>query len=135
MVRAGLVVIVVVSIALLMMVMTANWLDAWPFPIGRSRDWWYMSGFLGGLLTGWVASLVTVALYRRGLFGPTFPVRGPEDLAAMLVGRTLSEVQGENGLILTFGDRRVIITSADPYQPLEVVVRPSPAADDREEDL
>jgi hypothetical protein len=53
-------------------------------------------------------------------------------LAAMLVGRTLSDVQGENGLILIFGDRRVIITSADPYQPLEVVVRSSQAADDWE---
>src|SRR5919198_606156 len=92
MIRAGLVVIIVVSVALLMMVMTADWLNAWPFPIGRSRDWWYLSGFLGGLLTGWVASLVTVALYRRGLFGPTFPVSGPEDLAAMLVGRPLSDV-------------------------------------------
>jgi hypothetical protein len=54
-------------------------------------------------------------------------------LAARFVGRTLSEVQGENGLILTFGDRCVIITSADPYQPLEVVIRSSPAADDWEE--
>jgi hypothetical protein len=135
MIRTGLVVIVVVSVALLVMVMTADWLNAWPFPIGRSRDWWYLSGFLGGLLTGWVASLVTVALYRRGLFGPTFPVSGPEDLAAMLVGRTLSDVQGENGLILIFGDRRVIITSADPYQPLEVVVRSSQAADDWEAGL
>jgi hypothetical protein len=89
-----------------------------------------MSGFLAGLLTGWGASLLTVAIYRRGLFGPTFPVHGPEDLAARLVGRTLSDVQGENGLILTFGDRCVIITSADPYQPLEVVVQSSPAADD-----
>jgi hypothetical protein len=133
MIRAGLVVIVVVSVALLMMVMTADWLDAWPFLIGRSRDWWYMSGFLGGLLTGWVASLVTVALYRRALFGPTFPVHGPEDFAARLVGRTLSDVEGENGLILTFGDCRVIITSADPYQPLEVVVQSSPAANDSEE--
>jgi hypothetical protein len=133
MMRAGLVVIVVVSVALLMMVMTADWLDAWPFLIVRSRDWWYMSGFLGGLLTGWVASLITVAVYRRTLFGPTFPVRGPEDLAARLVGRTLSEVEDENGLILTFGDCRVIITSADPYQPLEVVVRSSPAAADQEE--
>jgi len=111
----------------------ADWLDAWPFPIGRSRDWWYASGFLGGLLTGWVASLITVAVYRRGLFGPTFPVNGPEDLAARLVGCTLSDVRGENGLILTFGDRCAIITSADPYQPLEVVVRSSRAADDREE--
>jgi hypothetical protein len=135
MIRAGLVMIVVVSVALLMMVMTADWLDAWPFLIGRSRDWWYMSGFLGGLLTGWVASLLTVALYRRGLFGPTFPVSGPEDLAAMLIGRTLSDVQGENGLILTFGDCRVIITSADLYQPLEVVVQSSQAADDWEEGL
>jgi hypothetical protein len=32
MIRAGLVVIVVVSVALLMMVMTADWLNAWPFP-------------------------------------------------------------------------------------------------------
>jgi hypothetical protein len=135
MIRAGLVVIVVVSVALLMMVMTADWLDAWPFLIGRARHWWYMSGFLAGLLTGWVASLVTVALYRRGLFGPTFPVSGPEDLATRLVGRTLSDVQGENGLILTFGDRQVIITSADPYQPLEVAVRSSQIADDPEEDL
>ena len=87
MIRAGLVVIVVVSIALLMMVMTADWLDAWPFLIGRARDWWYISGFLGGLLTGWVASLITVAVCRRTLFGPTFPVHGPEDLAARLVGR------------------------------------------------
>ena len=133
MVRAGLVVIVVVSIALLMMVMTADWLDAWPFLIARSRDWWYVSGFLGGLLTGWVASLITVAVYRRVLFGPTFPVHGPEDLAARLVGRTLSDVQDDNGLILTFGDHCVIITSADPYQPLEVVVRSSQAADDQEE--
>jgi hypothetical protein len=135
MIRAGLVVMVVVSVALLMMVMTADWLHAWPFPIGRSHDWWYLSGFLGGLLTGWAASLLTVAIYRRGLFGPTFPVSGPEDLAARLVGRTLSDVQGENGLILTFGDRRVIITSADPYQPLEVVVRSSQAAEDVEEGL
>jgi hypothetical protein len=133
MIRAGLVVIVVVSIALLLMVMTADWLNAWPFPIGRARDWWYLSGFLAGLLTGWAASLLTVAVYRRGLFGPTFPVHGPEDLAAQLVGRTLDEVQGENGLILTFGDRCVIITSADPYQPLEIVVRSSPAVDDRDE--
>jgi hypothetical protein len=133
MMRAGLVVIVVVSIALLMMVMTADWLDAWPFLIGRSRDWWYMSGFLAGLLTGWVASLVTVAVYRRTLFGPTFPVRSPEDLAVRLVGCTLSDVQAENGLILTFGDRRVIITSADPYQPLEVVVQSSRAVDDPED--
>jgi hypothetical protein len=130
MLRAGLVVMVVVSVALLMMVMTADWLDAWPFFIGRSRDWWYLSGFLGGLLTGWVASLITVAVYRRSLFGPTFPVHGPEDLAARLVGRTLSDVQGEKGLILTFSDLNVIITSADPYQPLEVVVRSSPAAND-----
>jgi hypothetical protein len=36
MIRAGLVVIVVVSVALLMMVMTADWLDAWPFFIGRA---------------------------------------------------------------------------------------------------
>jgi hypothetical protein len=135
MIGAGLVVIVVVSVALLMMVMTADWLDAWPFLIGRSRDWWYMSGFLGGLLTGWIASLITVAVYRRTLFGPTFPVHGSEELAARLVGRTLSDVQGENGLILTFGDCRVIITSADPYQPLEVVVRSSPAADDWEDGL
>jgi len=135
MLRAGLVVMVVVSVALLMMVMTADWLDAWPFPIGRSRDWWYVSGFLGGLLTGWGASLITVAVYRRALFGPTFPVSGPEDLAVLLVGRTLSDVQGDNGLILTFGDRRVIITSADPYQPLEVVVRSSQAVDDQEEGL
>ena len=134
MIGAGLVVIVVVSVALLLMVMTADWLDAWPFFISRSRDWWYISGFLGGLLTGWVASLITVAVYRRALFGPTFPVNGVEDLAARLVGRTLSDVQGENGLILTFGDRCVIITSADPYQPLEVVVRSSPAAADPEED-
>jgi hypothetical protein len=84
-------------------------------------------------LTGWVVSLVTVALCRRGLFGPTFPVSGPEDLAARLVGRTLSDVRGENGLILTFGDRCVIIASANPYQPLEVVVRSSQAADDWEE--
>jgi hypothetical protein len=42
-------------------------------------------------------------------------------------------VQGENGLILTFGDRCAIITSADPYQPLEVVVRLSEAVDDPEE--
>ena len=133
MIRAGLVVMIVVSVALVMMVMTADWLDAWPFPIGRTRDWWYLSGFLGGLLTGWVASLLTVAVYRRALFGPTFPVHGPEDLAARLVGCTLSDVQGENGLILTFGDRRVIITSADPYQPLEVVVQSSQAADDRED--
>ena len=133
MMRAGLVVMVVVSLALLMMVMTANWLDAWPFPIGRARDWWYMSGFLAGLLTGWVASLVTVAVYRRTLFGPTFPVRGPEDLAARLVGCTLSDVEGEDGLILTFGDRRVIITAADPYQPLEVVVQSSRAAEDPED--
>jgi hypothetical protein len=132
MMRAGLGVIVVVSIGLLMMVMTADWLDAWPFLIGRSRDWWYLSGFLGGLLTGWLASLLTVAIYRRGLFGPTFPVHGPEDVAARLVGRTLSEVQAENGLILTFGDRRLIITSADPYQPLEVVMQASPTADDQE---
>jgi hypothetical protein len=135
MLRAGLVVIVVVSVALLLMAITADWLNAWPFPIGRSRDWWYVSGFLGGLLTGWVASLVTVALYRGVLFGPTFPVHGPDDLAVRLVGRTLSEVQGENGLILTFGDRRVIITSADPYQPLEVVVQSSQAADDWEAGL
>ena len=133
MIRAGLGVIVVVSVALLMMVMTADWLDAWPFLIGRTRHWWYLSGFLSGLLTGWVASLVTVAIYRRVLFGPTFPVSDPDDLAAMCVGRTLSDVQGENGLILTFGDRSVIITSADPYQPLEVVVRSSQAADDQEE--
>jgi hypothetical protein len=133
MIRAGLVVIVVVSVALLMMVMTADWLDAWPFLIGRARHWWYMSGFLGGLLTGWVASLVTVAVYRRVLFGPTFPVSGPEDLAATLVGRTLSDVQGQNGLILTFGDRQVIITSADPYQPLEVEVRSPQTADESEE--
>ena len=133
MMRAGLVVIVVVSVVLLMMVMTADWLDAWLFLIGRARDWWYVSGFLGGLLTGWVASLITVAVYRRGLFGPTFPVSRPEDLAALLVGRTLSDVQGENGLILTFGDRCVIITAGDPYQPLEVVVRSSRAADDQEE--
>ena len=133
MLRAGLVVMVVVSVALLMMVMTAEWLNAWPFPIGRSRDWWYLSGFLGGLLTGWAASLVTVAVYRRGLFGPTFPVHGPEDLAVRLVGRTLSDVRNENGLTLTFGDRCVIITSADPYQPLEVVVRSSQAADDWED--
>jgi hypothetical protein len=133
MIRAGLVVIVIVSVALLMMVMTAGWLDAWPFLIGRSRDWWYLSGFLAGLLTGWVASLLTVAVYRRALFGPTFPVSGPEDLAATLVGCTLSDVQDENGLILTFGDRCVIITSADPYQPLEVVVRSSQAANDQEE--
>jgi hypothetical protein len=133
MIRAGLVVVVVVSVALLMMVLTADWLGAWPFLIGRSQHWWYMSGFLGGLLTGWVASLITVAVYRRGLFGPTFPVSGPDDLAAMLVGRTLSDVQGENGLILTFGDRSVIITSADPYQPLEVVVQSSRAANDPEE--
>jgi hypothetical protein len=131
--RAGLVVIVVVSVALLMMVMTADWLDAWPFLIGRSRDWWYISGFLGGLLTGWVASLITVGVYRRGLFGPTFPVHGPEDLAARFVGQTLSDVQGENGLILTFGDQCMIITSADPYQPLEVVLRSSEAVDDPEE--
>jgi hypothetical protein len=84
MIRAGLVVMVVVSVALLMMVMTADWLNAWPFPIGRSRD-------------------------------------------------TLSDVRDENGLILTFGDRCVIITSADPYQPLEVVVRSSQTADDWEE--
>jgi hypothetical protein len=135
MIRAGLVVIVVVSVALLMMVMTADWLDAWPFLIGRARHWWYMSGFLGGLLTGWVASLITVAVYRRVLFGPTFPVSGPEDLAATLVGRTLSDVQGENGLILTFGDCQVIITSADPYQPLEVEVRSPQTADDSEEGL
>ena len=133
MLRAGLLVIVFVSVALLMMVITAGWLDAWPFPIGRSRDWWYMSGFLGGPLTGWVASLLTVAAYRRALFGPTFPVSGPEDLAASLVGRTLSDIQGENGLILTFGDRCVIITSADPYQPLEVAVRSSRTANDQEE--
>jgi hypothetical protein len=50
-------------------------------------------------------------------------------LAAGLVGRTLSDVQGDNGLILTFGDRHVIITSADPYQPLEVEVRSSKAAE------
>jgi hypothetical protein len=67
MIRAGLVVIVVVSVALLMMVTTADWLDAWPFLIGRARHWWHMSGFLDGLLTGWVASLVTVAVYRRVL--------------------------------------------------------------------
>jgi hypothetical protein len=133
MIRGGLVVIVVVSVALLMIVMTADWRDAWPFPVGRARDWWYVSGFLAGLLTGWGASLLTIAVYRRGLFGPTFPVHGPEDLAAMLVGRTLDDVQSENGLILTFGDRRVIITSADLYQPLEVVVRSSRAADDQEE--
>ncbi len=133
MMRAGLVVIVVVGVALLMMLMTADWLNAWPFPIGRARDWWYMSGFLAGLLTGWVASLICVAVYRRMLFGPTFPVNGPEDLAARLVGRTLDDVQGENGLILTFGDRCMIITSADPYQPLEVVVQSSQAADDQEE--
>jgi hypothetical protein len=133
MIRAGVVVIVVVGIALLMMVMTADWLNAWPFPIGRSRDWWYLSGFLAGLLTGWVASLVTVAVYRRGLFGPTFPVHGPEDLAARLVGRTLSDVRDDNGLILTFGDRCVIITSADPYQPLEVVVQPFRTPDDGDE--
>jgi hypothetical protein len=36
MIRAGLVVIVVVSVALLMMVMTGDWLDAWPFFIGRA---------------------------------------------------------------------------------------------------
>jgi hypothetical protein len=133
MIRAGLVVVVVVSVALLMMVMTADWLDAWPFLIGRSRHWWYMSGFLGGLLTGWMASLLTVAVYRRVLFGPTFPVSGPDDLAAMFVGRTFSDVQGEHGLILTFGDRAVIITSADPYQPLEVVVQSSQASEDPEE--
>jgi hypothetical protein len=80
-----------------------------------------------------VASLVTVAVYRRVLFGPTFPVSSPEDLAATLVGRTLSDVQGENGLILTFGDCQVIITSADPYQPLEVEVRSPQTADDPEE--
>ena len=134
MMRAGLVVIVVVSVGLLMMVMTADWLDAWPFLIGRSRDWWYLSGFLAGLLTGWLASLLTVAVYRRGLFGPTFPVHGPEDVAARLVGRRLSDVQGENGLILTFGDCRLIITSADPYQPLEVVIQASPPAEDPEDD-
>jgi hypothetical protein len=39
MIRAGLVVIVVVSVALLIVVMTADWLHAWPFSIGRSRDW------------------------------------------------------------------------------------------------
>jgi hypothetical protein len=133
MVRAGLAVIVVVSVALLMVVMTADWRDAWPFPVGRARDWWYASGFVAGLLTGWGASLLTVAVYRRGLFGPAFPVHGPEDLAARLVGRTLDEVEGGNGLILTFGDRRVIITSADPYQPLEVVVQSAPAADDRDD--
>jgi hypothetical protein len=32
MIRAGLVVIVVVSVVLLMMVMTVDWLHAWPFP-------------------------------------------------------------------------------------------------------
>jgi hypothetical protein len=48
------------------------------------------------------------------------------------IGRTLSDVRDENGLILTFGDRCVIITSADPYQPLEVVVRSSQAVDDGE---
>jgi hypothetical protein len=135
MIRAGVIVIGVVSVGLLMMVMTADWLDAWPFLIGRTRHWWYLSGFLSGLLTGWVVSLATVAVYRRGLFGPTFPVHGPEELAAMFVGHTLSDVQGENGLILSFGDRRVIITSADPYQPLEVVVRSTEAAGDMEEDL
>ena len=135
MVRAGLVVMVVMSVALLLMVMTADGLHAWPSPIGHARDWWDLSGVLAGLLTGWAASLRTVAVSRRGLFGPTFPVHGPEDLAARLVGRTLSDVRGENGLVLTFGDRCVIITSADPYQPLEVVVQPSPAADDREEGL
>jgi hypothetical protein len=36
---------------------------------------------------------------------------------------------------LTFGDRCVIITSADPYQPLEVAVRSSQVADDREAGL
>lgn len=35
--RARLMVIIVVSVGLLMMVMTADWLDAWLFPIGRSR--------------------------------------------------------------------------------------------------
>jgi hypothetical protein len=54
-------------------------------------------------------------------------------LAARFVGRTLSDVQGENGLILTFGDQCMIITSADPYQPLEVVLRSSEAVDDPEE--
>jgi len=39
MIRAGLVVMVVVSVALLMTVMTADWLHAWLCPIGRSRDW------------------------------------------------------------------------------------------------
>jgi hypothetical protein len=133
--RAGLVVIVVVCVARLMMVMTADWLHAWPFPIGRSRDWWKLSGCLGGLLTGWMASLVTVALDRRGLCGRTCPVSGPEDVAARLVGRAVSDVQGENGLILIVGDCRVIITSADPYQPLAVVVRSSQAGDDWEAGL
>jgi hypothetical protein len=129
MMRAGLVVMVVVSVGLLMMVMTADWLNAWPFPIGRSSDWWYLSGFLAGLLTGWVASLLTVAIYRRTLFGPTYPVHGAEELAARLIGRTLTDVQGDNGLLLCFGACHVIITSADPYQPLEVVVQSSEAAD------
>jgi hypothetical protein len=133
MVRAGLVVMVVMSVALLLMVMTADGLHAWPSPIGRARDWWDLSGVLAGLLTGWAASLRTVAVSRRGLFGPTFPVHGPEDLAAQLVGRTRSDVQGAHGCSQTCGGRRVRITSAEPSQPLEVVVRSSPAADDRGE--
>jgi hypothetical protein len=130
--RAGLVVMMVVSIARLLG-LTADRLEACPFLIRRARDWWDLSGFLCGLLTGWMASLLTVAVYRRALFGPTFPVHGPEDVAGRLVGRTLSDVEGENGRILTFGDRQVIITAADPDQPLAVVVRLSPAAADQEE--
>ena len=114
MMRAGLVVMMVVSVARLLLVLTADGLEAWPFLIRRARDWWYVSGFLSGLLTGWVASLVTVGVSRRALFGPTVPVHGPEDVAARLVGRTLSDVQDENGLILTCGDRQVSITSATP---------------------
>ena len=80
-------------------------------------------------------TVIAVAVSRRARFGPTVPVHGPEEPAARLVGRTLSDVQGENGLILTFGDRCVIVTSADPYQPLEVVVRSSEAVDEWDEGL
>jgi len=135
MVRAGLVVMVVVSVALLLMVMTADGLHVWPFPIGRGRNRRYVSGALAGLSTGGVASRLPVAVSRRGLFGPTVPVHGPEDLAARLAGRTRSDVQGAHGRSQTCGGRRVRITSAEPSQPLEVVVRSSPAADDGEEGL
>jgi hypothetical protein len=80
-------------------------------------------------------TVITVAVSRRALFGPTFPVHGPEEPAARLVGRTLSDVQSENGLILTVGDRQVIITDADPDQPLEGVVRSSMAVEAWEEGL